>query len=260
MKRSTFVAAALVLTLCAPAIGRAADTGTVVVYAAASLREAFDAAGAAFKAKTGIAVTFDYGGSDTLAAQIAQGAPVDVFASANVKQMEKVASAGLLAGDAVTFARNRLVAIVPKANPGKVTAVFDLARPGTKVVLAAAAVPVGGYARAAFAAMNGRDGAPPDFAGAVEKNVISGELDVKAVATKIALGEGDAGVVYATDVTPTIADQVTVLQFPPAASPDAIYPIAVLKAAPDASAAQTFVTYILHDGQTFLKARGFLAP
>lgn len=239
---------------------RAAGTPGITVFAAASLRESFDAAGAAFTQQTGTAVTLSYGGSDTLAAQILQGAPADVFASANEAQMKKVADAGSLAGGALTFARNRLVIIVPKANPANIGRPGDLARPGVRVVLAAASVPVGGYARSAFANMSGHEGAPADFAAAVEKNVVSNELDVKAVATKISLGEGDAGVVYASDVTPRIAPTVNVIAFPPDTAPDAVYPIAVLKAAPNAAGARAFVDFMLHAGQSYLKARGFLAP
>jgi molybdate transport system substrate-binding protein len=260
MKRLSFTAGALALTVFAPLAGTAADNPKIVVFAAASLHEAFEAAAPAFTQKTGTAVTFNFGGSDTLAAQIAQGAPADVFASANLAQMKKVTDAGLTADQPSIFARNRLVIIVPKANPGKVKDALDLARPGVKVVLAAATVPVGGYARTAFTGMNGKNGAPADFAAAVEKNVVSNELDVKAVATKISLGEGDAGVVYSTDVTPAVAANVTVLAFPPGAAPDATYPIAVLKAAPNPSAAAAFVTFILGDGQTYLQARGFLSP
>ena len=260
MKRLPFIAISLALTVIAPIPGIAADPGKITVFAAASLREAFDAAGPAFSKTTGIAVTFSYGGSDTLAVQISQGAPADVFASANEKQMKKLADAGLLAGAASTFARNRLVVIVPKTNPGNVKTVADLGRPGVKVVLADATVPVGNYARSAFAKASGQNGFPADFADAVEKNVITNELDVKAVATKISLGEGDAGVVYVTDVTAAVAANVQVIAFPPGVAPDATYPIAALKAAPNAPAAQAFVAFILHDGQAYLKARGFLEP
>jgi molybdate transport system substrate-binding protein len=263
MRRRAFVAALFLAGLVAanrpPALA-VPSRGAITIFAAASLREAFEAAGSAFTKKTGIAVAFDFAGSDTLAAQIAQGAPADVFASANETQMKKVADAGLLAGPSTTFARNRLVIIVPKANPGNVKTAADLGRPGVKVVLAAPTVPVGSYARTTFAKMNGLNGAPADFAAAVEKNVVSNELDVKAVATKISLGEGDAGVVYATDVTPDVAATVEVLQFPAGVAPDATYPIAALKAAPNAAGAQAFVSFVLGDGQAFLKARGFLAP
>jgi molybdate transport system substrate-binding protein len=264
VKRSSFLGVAVAVTLAAstgasqPA--RSADPGKITVFAAASLREAFEAAAPAFTQKTGVAVTYSFAGSDTLAAQISQGAPADVFASANLTQMKKISDAGLLAGDAVTFARNRLVIIVPKSNPGGVKDVGDLARGGVKVVLADPTVPVGGYARAAFKKLDGTNGLAADFAAAVEKNVVSNELDVKAVATKISLGEGDAGVVYATDVTPAIASSVSVLDFPPGSAPEATYPVAVLKAAPNSAGARAFVDFILHDGQTFLKARGFLSP
>ncbi len=262
MKRRSLLAAGLAFAaaLLAPLPDRAADPGKITVFAAASLRESFDAAVPAFSKATGTSVILNYGGSDTLAAQIAQGAPADVFASANQTQMKKVADAGLLAGEPVAFARNRLVIVVPKANPGKVKDVSDLARPGVKVVLADPTVPVGNYARAAFTKLDGQNGLPADFAAEVEKNVISNELDVKAVATKISLGEGDAGVVYVTDVIPSIAEKVDSIAFPPGSAPDAVYPIAALKTAPNPTAAAAFVTFILRDGQQYLKARGFLSP
>jgi molybdate transport system substrate-binding protein len=261
MRRASFLAGMFVLWVFAsPPAGTAADSGKITVFAAASLREAFEAAAPVFSQKTGTAVTFNFGGSDTLAAQIAQGAPADVFASANAAQMKKTVDAGLTADAPRLFARNRLVVIVPKTDPGNVKEVVDLARPGVKVVLGAPTVPIGNYARAAFAQMSGQNGAPADFAAAVEKNVVSNELDVKAVATKISLGEGDAGVVYQTDVTPNVALNVNVIAFPGGAAPDAKYPIAALKAAPNPNGAAAFINFILGDGQEYLKARGFLSP
>ncbi len=233
----------------------------IIVFAAASLTEAYNAAGSAFTKKTGIAVTFNFGGSDTLATQIKQGAPADLFASANLAQMKVVSDAGLLGGAQKTFAKNRLVLISPKSGSMKFTSPADLAKPGTKVVLAAATVPVGGYARATFGKMSNTPGYPADFPASVEKNVVSNELDVKAVVTKIALGEGDAGVVYSTDVTSSVAPKLNVLPFPSSFAPDIEYPIATLKNAPDAKGAQAFVDYILSpDGQAFLKAQGFISP
>lgn len=260
VKRCSFIALAIGLALASALPGNAAGPGSITVYAAASLKEAFEAAGPAFTQKTGTAVVFNFGGSDTLATQITQAAPADVFASANVAQMKVVSDAGLLAGDPKTFARNRLVIIVPKANPAGVTSLMSLTKPGTKLVLAAPTVPVGNYARSTFKKLAGTGTYPADFADAIEKNVVSDELDVKAVATKIALGEGDAGVVYSTDVTPEIAPKVAVVPFPPGASPDAVYPIAVLKNAQNPSGAHAFVDYVLGDGQQFLKARGFISP
>jgi molybdate transport system substrate-binding protein len=243
------------------ATAQAQSPEKITVYAAASLTEAFDAAAPAFTKKTGVAVTFSFGGSDTLATQIKAGAPADVFASANLAQMKVVNDAGLVAGRPKTFAKNRLVLISPKGAAMKFASPADLAKPGAKVVLAAASVPVGGYARATFKKLNGTTGYPADFPTAVEKNVVSNELDVKAVVTKISLGEGDAGVVYSTDVTSTVAPKLDVLPFPPSVAPDIEYPIAPLKNAPNAKGAQAFVDYIVSpEGQAFLKARGFISP
>jgi molybdate transport system substrate-binding protein len=260
MKRLPFVVGIAVASVGAlPAV--AADPGPIVVFAAASLREAFEAAAPEFTKRTGVAVSFSFGGSDTLVTQLKQGAPADVFASANEAQMKIAAGAGLLATAPRTFARNRLVVIVPKENPAKISELADLAKPGVKVVLAASSVPVGTYARTAFRKLNGQTGYPADFGGLVERNVVSNELDVKAVATKISLGEGDAGVVYATDVTPAVAGRVKTIAFPSGAAPDAIYPIAPLKHAQPGAGARAFVDFMLSPaGRVFLKARGFASP
>ena len=258
-KRLTFLALTLVFTVSGHVASSAADPGKITVFAAASLKEAFDAAAVAFTKKTGVAVTFNFAGSDALATQIKQGAPADVFASANDAQMKIVADAGMLAGTAKTFTRNHLVIIVPKSNPGKVVSLANLANPGVKVVLAAATVPVGKYARDAFKKASGKEYAP-DFSAAVEKNVVSNEIDVKAVATKIALGEGDAGVVYATDVTGDLKSKVDAIAFPPGIAPEASYPIAAIKGSQNASGAQAFVDFMLRDGQSYLRSRGFIAP
>jgi molybdate transport system substrate-binding protein len=262
MRRSFFsLALAALLAGAGLASPAGAQQDKITVFAAASLTEAYNAAGPAFTKKTGIAVTFNYGGSDTLATQIKQGAPVDVFASANNAQMKVVSDAGLIAGIPKTFAKNRLVLISPKGAAMKFASPADLAKPGAKVVLAAATVPVGGYARATFGKLSGTSGYPADFPAAVEKNVVSNELDVKAVVTKISLGEGDAGVVYSTDVTPSVTPKLDVLPFPSAVAPDIEYPIAALKNAPNAKGAQAFVDYIVSpEGQAFLKTRGFISP
>ena len=256
----TATALAAVLCVMSPPLG-AADQPALTVFAAASLREAFEAAAPAFEKQTGIKVTYAFGGSDMLVTQLKQGAPADVFASANEAQMKIASDAGLLAEPARTFARNHLVLIVPKDNPAKIAALADIAKPGVRVVLAAATVPVGTYARTAFRKLDGARGFPAGFGASVERNVVSNELDVKAVATKIALGEGDAGIVYATDVTPNVAAKVSVIPFPPGAAPPAMYPIAPLKAAANAAGARAFVAFILSPaGQSYLRARRFAAP
>lgn len=234
----------------------AADKPVVTVFAAASLKEAFDAAAPAFTKATGYPVRFSYGGSDTLVAQLLQGAPADVFASANQPQMQRAIDGGVIPAARV-FAHNRLVVIVP-VNDTAVATAGDLGKKGVKVVLAAPSVPVGNYARQTFAALAKDAAFGPDFAARVQANVVSEETDVKAVATKISLGEGDAGVVYATDVTPAIAPKVRSFHFPPGTAPDATYPIGVPKTAPNADGGRAFVDFITSPpGQAFLKARGF---
>jgi molybdate transport system substrate-binding protein len=173
--------------------------------------------------------------------------------------MQVVCDAGFADGVPHVFAKNRIVLVTPKANPGHVFTLADLARSGTKVVLAEHAEPVGIYAREAFKKMAGH-GYPPDYADAVERNVVSNEINEKAVAAKIALGEGDAGVVYSTDVIPENAAQLNVLPFPAAVTPDITYTIASLNVSPNIDGARAFVAFILGDGQAFLRARGFLPP
>ncbi len=233
--------------------------GTVNVYAAGSLRESFTAANAAFTAASGSVAAMNFAGSDLLATQILSGAPADVFASANTIQMRRVIEAGLTDGPPKIFAKNRIVLIVPKANPAHVDGLASIAKPGVKVVLAEAAEPVGLYAREAFQKMAGH-GYPRDYPQTIERNVVSNEMNEKAVASKIALGEGDAGVVYSTDVIPEIASQVIVFPFPSGVTPDILYPIAALKHAQDRTAARAFVSFILGDGRRFLRALGFLLP
>jgi molybdate transport system substrate-binding protein len=253
MLRTTAIAVAGALAL-SPLAAAADDKPVVTVFAAASLREAFDAAAPAFTKRTGYPVRFSYGGSDTLAAQLQQGAPADVFVSANQAQMIRVAD---LVSAPRTLAHNRLVVVAPK-NDERVTALADLAKPGVKVVLAASSVPVGAYTRSALANLAKDPAYGSDFATRVNANVVSEETDVKAVATKIGLGEADAGMIYATDVTPALAPKVRVLRFPPGVAPEATYPIALVKSAPNAAGARAFADFITSAaGLAFLKARGF---
>ena len=263
----SIVALVGVATLAVAAPARAASRhapvragGSLTVFAAASLKEAFTQLGASFGAQNHAAVTFSFGGSDMLAIQIVQGAPADVFASANMAQMTVVQKKGDLASTPAVFVRNRLMVIVPKSNPGHVYSLPDLGRPGLKLVLAAPAVPVGKYARAAFTVMANDAAFGPDFLARVEKNIVSNETDVKAVVSKVLLGEADAGVVYLTDVTPQVAPRVQEIVIPPAYNQIATYPIAVVKGSHNAALAQKFVEYVLSPaGQAVLKAHNFLS-
>jgi len=232
---------------------------TLTVYAAASLKEAFTTLGASFGARNGATVRFNFGGSDMLATQLIQGAPADVFASANGTQMTLAQAKGVIASKPVVFVRNRLVVILPRGNPGKVTRLADLGRPGVRLVLAASAVPVGKYARLAFAAMAKDRAFGANFVQRVTKNTVSNETDVKAVAAKVALGEADAGIVYVTDVTPKVAPRVTTLTIPTRFNQIAKYPIAVVKGSAQPALARRFVAYVLSPaGQAVLHNRGFI--
>lgn len=236
-------------------------TTELTVFAAASLTEAFQEIARDFEAANpGAKGTFNFGGSNDLAAAIVNAAPADVFASANQTQMDLVVKAGRIDPElAHPFARNRLIVIVPKDNPAHVARLQDLAKPGLKLVLAAKEVPVGQYARD-FLGKAGRDRAfGPDYPAAVLANVVSNEQDVKAVLNKVALGEADAGIVYTTDVTPGAAGKVGRLDIPDALNSIATYPIAPLRAAPNPDLARKFVDYVLAPpGQVVIARYGFI--
>lgn len=232
---------------------------TLTVFAAASLQEAFTELGDSLEGRRpGLRVTFNFAGSQTLALQIAQGAPADVFAPADDRWMSVMKDSGEVDGAPRVFAHNQLVVIVPAGNPGRLSSLADLGRSGLKLVLAADAVPAGRYARTMFADLARTPGFPPDFATRVAANVVSNEENVKAVVTKVRLGEADAGVVYGSDVTAAAAADVRTIGIPPGANVVADYPIAVLAHAADREDARAFVALVLSPlGQRTLAARGF---
>ena len=250
------LAAAVCLLAAPPA--RAAETLTI--FAAASLSESFTEIGRAFeKVDPGVAVRFNFAGSQQLAAQIEQGAVADVLASADGRWMDYVRGLDRIAGEPRLFARNQLVVIVPKKNPARIERLRDLTRPGVKIVIAAQAVPVGRYTRTALVKLARTNGFPPDFLFRVRDNVVSQEENVKAVVGKVQLGEADAGFVYRTDVTPAVARKVRVFEIPEAANVLAQYPVAMLKDAPQPVAAQAFIAFLLgQEGQEILRRHRFL--
>ena len=230
-------------TVTAPALN-----GTINVFAAASLTEAFTTIGAAFEsAHPGVKVVFNFGASSALAQQVVAGAPADVFAAANPATMKIVVDAGDASAPQV-FVTNRLEIAVPANNPGKVTGLADFAKPGLKIALCAPKVPCGAAATKAFKAA-GITAAPDTL-----------EQDVKGALTKVVLGEVDAALVYRTDVL-AAGDKVKGIDFPEAAQAVNAYPIATLTGAPSAAGAQSFVAYVLSDqGQRVLAAAGFGRP
>jgi molybdate transport system substrate-binding protein len=244
----------------APAALRAQAAETVVVFAAASLTDAFEEIATAFKANhANVEVVFNFAGSSTLATQIIEGAPADVFASANLKQMQVVVDAGQVVEPVAIFARNRLVVIVPAENPGQVATLDDLARLGLRLVLAAEGVPVRDYTEAMLDQMAATDEYGPAYRTAVLANVVSEEDNVRQVAAKVALGEADAGIVYLSDVTPNLSDQVSSIAVPDEFNTVAAYPIGVITDSAAPELAQAFVDFVLSDaGQAILERWNFL--
>jgi len=250
----------LALTGVAALAPGAPPPATLTVYAAASLTEAFRELGDSLeRIHPGLTVRFSFAGSQQLALQIEQGAPADVFASADQRWMSHVVERGLAEGQPAVFTRNRLVAIVPRTNPARIRRLEDLARRGIKVVLAAETVPAGRYSREALARLAGAPGFPPEYDRRVLANVVSQEENVKSVVAKVQLGEADAGIVYRSDVTAAVGRYVRVYQIPDGYNPIASYPIVVLKSAADPEAAREFVALVRGaSGQAVLQRHGLL--
>lgn len=261
-----WLAGALLIALAVPPAPRgfAADSAApaerkLTVFAAASLSDAFGEIARALSRSHKIDVTFNFAGSQQLASQIEEGAPADLFASASMRWMDYLRQRGIIAGGDTVFCHNRLVVIVPKSNPARISALTDLARAGIKVVLAAQAVPVGAYSRECLSNLSRRPGFGDDFAARVLRNLVSDEENVKSVVTKVQLGEADAGMVYFSDVTPAVAKQVKVLDIPEEANVLASYPIAKLAHAGHPAEADAFLALLFsNEGQAILAKNGLL--
>ena len=229
---------ALVSSTASPAQS-AAQTAQITVLAATSLTNVFPRVDASPK--------YSFGGSDTLAAQIRLGAPADVFAAANSSIPDKLYAQGLLE-EPVVFTTNKLVLVVPRSNPAGITSVFDLRKPGIKLIVGTPTVPIGSYTRSILKNL---------ALTSVLANVVSQETDVRLILGKVALGEADAGFVYVTDAR-TVADQVTVIRLPAWAQPPVRYEIAVVRSTTRRPDAVAFIDKVLSKaGQAKLKAAGF---
>jgi molybdate transport system substrate-binding protein len=234
--------ASTVLSLLAIAGGTASAAGhaTLNEYAAASLTDVLPSIDSTQR--------YSFGSSNSLAAQITQGAPADIFASANMTIPQQLYAKGLVAKP-VVLTRNTLVLIVPTSNPAGIHSVYDLRRSGIKLVIAGPAVPVGGYTLQILKNM---------ALTSVLQNVVSREADVREVLAKVALGEADAGFIYSTDAR-TVPGKVTVFKLPAWAQPKVQYGIAVVSASANRAAAQAYITKLLSKGaQAKLIAAGFL--
>lgn len=225
-----------------------ADAGEVVVFAAASLTETFTEIGEQFTAGSGDEVRFNFAASSELVAQIIEGAPADVYASADLDNMARLTDAEGNAAEPVVFARNRAAIVVAPGNPLGISGVDELTDPDLIVVTCAPEVPCGTYATQVF----GNAG--------VEVTADSYEENVKAVVTKVSLGEADAGIVYATDVR-AAGDDATGVPIPDDVNVVAEYQMVVTADAPNPDAAQAFVDFVLGEaGQAILTDDGFVSP
>ena len=243
------------------AVPPVAARSELTVFAAASLTEAFTEIGQRFDAANGSRTTFNFAGSQQLAQQIVQGAPADVFASANSSQMQVVIEAGdVIGGTQRTFARKRLVVIYPQDNPAGLESLQDLANDGVKLVLAANEVPVGQYSLDFLAKASEQPEYIVAYSETVLANVVSYEESVRAVLSKVALGEADAGIVYTSDITHDVAAEVGRIDIPDDLNTVASYPIAPIAERPNSELAQRFIDYVLSpEGQQILMKYGFLA-
>ena len=234
---------------------------TLTVFAASSLTDTFNEIATAFEAEnSGVDVTFSFGSSSTLATQLVEGAPADLFASANARQMTVAQDGGRIAGRPQTFAKNRLILIVPSDNPANIQSLRDLANSGVKLVIAAPDVPVRDYTNT----MLDRLAADPAYGEAYREafmaNVVSEEDNVRQVSAKVALGEADAGIVYRSDVTPDIMGDVTALPIPDTLNTLATYPIAATNDTANPELAQKFIDYVVSDaGQGILVKWNFIS-
>lgn len=248
----------LLLAACAAS---PSEGSTLTVFAAASLTDAFTEIGKKYETEhPGVKVSFNFAGSQQLAQQITLGAPADVFASANEKQLLAAAEAGRVNDTQIKkFASNRLVVIYPKDNPAGLETLQDLSKPNLKLVLADASVPVGAYSLEFLDKASQDSAFDPGFKEQVLKNVVSNEENVRAVLSKVALGEADAGIVYTSDISAAMAGQVSNLEIPDSLNVPASYVIAPLVDSPQIKAAQDFIDLLLSpEGQSILSRYGFI--
>ena len=233
-------------------------TGKVSVFAASSLTDVFKAEGAAFtKANPSVNIEFNFQSSSALAAQIEQAAPADVFASADSANMQRVVDKGLIADAPVNFVRNLPVIAVPADNKAQIVTPKNLSKAGVKLVLAGPEVPIGNYARQVIDKLAADPAYGAAYKDATLKNLVSNEANVRAILTKVELGEADVGIVYKTDALVS-GSKVKTVTIPDSANVIATYTIAVVKSSQNAKAAAGFIAFIgSGDGQRLLREAGF---
>jgi molybdate transport system substrate-binding protein len=248
------------VSACSTPAAAAGGPVELTVFGAASLKDALEALTSAYEtAVPGTTLTIATDSSSTLRTQIEQGAPADLFLSADQENPQTLVDAGLADGPAIDFAGNSLTVIVPADNPAGIESPADLAVPGVKIVAAGEDVPIATYAGRAIARLATLPGYPADYARAYAANIVSREQNVKAVAAKIALGEGDAAIVYVTDARPSKA--VATVAIPDAANVPAAYAGVVLAASTRHEEAHAFLDWLAGPaGGAIMAGFGFLPP
>jgi molybdate transport system substrate-binding protein len=232
------------------------ESRRLTVYAAASLTEAMTEMGKEFEdSHPGVTVVFNFGGSQNLRTQIEQGAPADIFASANAQEMEMLVAQNRIAADAPkVFLTNQLIVILPTENPAGIASLQDLSRQGLKLVLAAEEVPAGKYAREVLKNLNALYGA--DYSDKVLANIVSNEDNIRQAVTKVQLGEVDASIVYVSDAT--AAPDLQTIEIAPEMNVTAEYLMAPLSGSANSDLANEFIDYVLSgEGGSILQKWGF---
>jgi molybdate transport system substrate-binding protein len=263
--RLVFLVATILVAACAPGSSSSAPVATpapveLTIFGAASLKGVLDAAAPAYEAAhPGTTIVVSTDSSSALATQIQQGAPADVFLSADTTNPQRLVDGGFALGDIVDFAANELTIIVPAGNPAGIASPADLARSGIKVIAAGDEVPITKYATQLVTNLSRAAGYPSGFEAAYAANVVSKEDNAKAVVAKIELGEGDAGIVYVTDAT--ASTKVETVDVPAGANVPATYAAIVVKASGHPDAARAFLDWFLGpDGRAILARFGFQSP
>jgi molybdate transport system substrate-binding protein len=231
----------------------------VTVFGAASLTDALEEVRSAYHAShPGLTLTMSYGASSALRAQIEQGAPADLFLSADIANPQALFDRGLTDGGPVPFVDNALTIVVPADNPAAIRTPADLARRGVKVVAAGSEVPITRYATKAIEVLARLPGYPPSFVDAYEANIVSRELDVRAVVTRVELGEADAGIVYVTDAR--ASDRLATVDIPDEANVPATYSGVVIGGSRERAAARALLDWLTGPGRQILVDHGFRPP
>jgi molybdate transport system substrate-binding protein len=232
----------------------------LTIFAAASLKNMLAEAEAAYEtANPGTDLTISTDSSAALETQIEEGAPADVFLSADTANPQKLVDGGFASGEAIPFASNKLTVIVPTDNPAGIQSPGDLAKPGLRIIAAGDEVPITKYATQLVQNLAADANDPEGFAAAYAANVASKEDNVSAIVSKIELGEGNAGIVYVTDAA--ASDDVTPIDVPDAANVPATYAGVVVGASPNVDAAAAFLDWLIgRDGQEVLSSFGFMPP